>query len=215
MSRPPSLEPGAYNVCSGQTATVRDLIAMVSEAARIPVRHEVDPERMRPHDVPEVRGSAELLGLASGWKPEIPLARTVADALDAWRARAAHHRLNAFAGLWPPRKSSIAATRDTSFDPGRGSPVINGVHAVIFTKEAEALRAFFRDVLELSSVDAGGGWLIFALPPAELAAHPSEADLCRPRALSHVRRHHGDDNRARGQGRQVLRACQGRGVRPR
>jgi len=55
--------------------------------------------------------------------------------------------------------------------------VINGVHAVIFTKEAEALRAFFRDVLELSSVDAGGGWLIFALPPAELAAHPSEADL--------------------------------------
>jgi len=81
-----NVEPGAYNVCSGQTATVRDLIAMVSEVARIPVRHEVDPERMRPHDVPEVRGSAELLGLASGWKPEIPLARTVADALDAWRA---------------------------------------------------------------------------------------------------------------------------------
>ena len=57
--------------------------------------------------------------------------------------------------------------------------MINGVHAVIFTKEAEALRAFLRDVLELSSVDAGGGWLIFALPPAELAAHPSEADLSK------------------------------------
>jgi GDP-4-dehydro-6-deoxy-D-mannose reductase len=81
------LEPGAYNVCSGQTATVRDLIAMVSESARIPVRHEVDPERMRPHDVPEVRGSAQLLRAASDWTPEIPLARTVADALDAWRAQ--------------------------------------------------------------------------------------------------------------------------------
>jgi catechol 2,3-dioxygenase-like lactoylglutathione lyase family enzyme len=52
--------------------------------------------------------------------------------------------------------------------------VISGVHAVIFTKDAEGLRAFFRDVLEFSSVDAGGGWLIFALPPAELAAHPTD-----------------------------------------
>jgi predicted enzyme related to lactoylglutathione lyase len=54
--------------------------------------------------------------------------------------------------------------------------MINGVHGVIFTKDAEGLRAFLRDVLEFSSVDAGGGWLIFALPPAELAAHPTEAD---------------------------------------
>jgi catechol 2,3-dioxygenase-like lactoylglutathione lyase family enzyme len=46
---------------------------------------------------------------------------------------------------------------------------------VIFTTDAEADRAFFRDVLELRSVDAGGGWLIFALPPAELAAHPADA----------------------------------------
>jgi catechol 2,3-dioxygenase-like lactoylglutathione lyase family enzyme len=52
--------------------------------------------------------------------------------------------------------------------------VISGVHAVIFTRDAEALRAFLRDVLGFSSVDAGGGWLIFALPPAELAAHPSD-----------------------------------------
>jgi catechol 2,3-dioxygenase-like lactoylglutathione lyase family enzyme len=52
--------------------------------------------------------------------------------------------------------------------------MITGVHAVIFTTDAERDRAFFRDVLELPSVDAGGGWLIFALPPAELAAHPAE-----------------------------------------
>jgi catechol 2,3-dioxygenase-like lactoylglutathione lyase family enzyme len=54
--------------------------------------------------------------------------------------------------------------------------VITGVHAIIFTRDAEADRAFFRDVLDLPSVDAGGGWLIFALPPAELAAHPTDGD---------------------------------------
>jgi glyoxalase/bleomycin resistance protein/dioxygenase superfamily protein len=54
--------------------------------------------------------------------------------------------------------------------------MISGVHAVIFSKDAEGLRAFLRDVLELSSIDAGGGWLIFALPPAELAAHPTDDD---------------------------------------
>jgi catechol 2,3-dioxygenase-like lactoylglutathione lyase family enzyme len=54
--------------------------------------------------------------------------------------------------------------------------VITGVHAIIFTRDAEADRAFFRELLELPSVDAGGGWLIFALPPAELAAHPTAGD---------------------------------------
>ena len=54
--------------------------------------------------------------------------------------------------------------------------VITGIHAIVFTSDAAADRAFFRDVLELPSVDAGGGWLIFALPPAELAAHPAEGD---------------------------------------
>jgi catechol 2,3-dioxygenase-like lactoylglutathione lyase family enzyme len=44
--------------------------------------------------------------------------------------------------------------------------VITGVHATLFTPDADALRAFFRDTLGLPSVDAGGGWLIFALPPA-------------------------------------------------
>jgi hypothetical protein len=53
--------------------------------------------------------------------------------------------------------------------------LINGVHAIIFSDDAEGLRAFFRDVVGLPSVDAGGGWLIFALPPAELAAHPADA----------------------------------------
>ena len=54
--------------------------------------------------------------------------------------------------------------------------MITGVHAIVFTRDADADRAFFRDVLGFSSVDAGGGWLIFALPPSELAVHPSDAD---------------------------------------
>jgi predicted enzyme related to lactoylglutathione lyase len=52
--------------------------------------------------------------------------------------------------------------------------VITGVHAIMFSPEAEQVRAFLSDVLGLSSVDAGGGWLIFALPPAELAVHPAD-----------------------------------------
>jgi catechol 2,3-dioxygenase-like lactoylglutathione lyase family enzyme len=52
--------------------------------------------------------------------------------------------------------------------------MIIGAHAIIFTKDADGVRAFFRDVLGFSSVDAGDGWLIFALPPAELAAHPTD-----------------------------------------
>jgi catechol 2,3-dioxygenase-like lactoylglutathione lyase family enzyme len=54
--------------------------------------------------------------------------------------------------------------------------VITGMHAIVFSPEAEKVRAFFGDVLGLSSVDAGGGWLIFAMPPAELAVHPADGD---------------------------------------
>jgi len=52
--------------------------------------------------------------------------------------------------------------------------MITGAHALIYVKEAEAVRAFFRDVLEFPFVDAHGGWLIFALPPAEVGVHPAE-----------------------------------------
>jgi predicted enzyme related to lactoylglutathione lyase len=56
----------------------------------------------------------------------------------------------------------------------RRESMITGAHAIIFTKNADAVRAFLNDVLEFSSVDAGDGWLIFALPAAELAAHPAD-----------------------------------------
>jgi catechol 2,3-dioxygenase-like lactoylglutathione lyase family enzyme len=52
--------------------------------------------------------------------------------------------------------------------------MIIGLHTILFTDDAEATRAFLRDTLGLGSVDAGGGWLIFAGPPSELAAHPAD-----------------------------------------
>jgi catechol 2,3-dioxygenase-like lactoylglutathione lyase family enzyme len=52
--------------------------------------------------------------------------------------------------------------------------VITGAHAIVFAEEPDAARAFFGDTLGLRAVDAGGGWLIFALPPAELGIHPAE-----------------------------------------
>jgi hypothetical protein len=52
--------------------------------------------------------------------------------------------------------------------------MINGAHAIIYSSNAEADRAFLRDVLKLAHVDVGGGWLIFALPPAEVAVHPGD-----------------------------------------
>jgi hypothetical protein len=50
--------------------------------------------------------------------------------------------------------------------------MISGAHVIVYSNNADADRAFFRDVLNYPSVDAGGGWLIFKLPPAEVAVHP-------------------------------------------
>jgi catechol 2,3-dioxygenase-like lactoylglutathione lyase family enzyme len=52
--------------------------------------------------------------------------------------------------------------------------MIFGAHVIVYSQDAAADRAFFREVLEFPCVDAGHGWLIFALPPAELAVHPAE-----------------------------------------
>jgi len=52
--------------------------------------------------------------------------------------------------------------------------MITGAHSIIYSTNPEADRAFLRDVLHLPNVDVGGGWLIFGLPPAEVAVHPSE-----------------------------------------
>ena len=58
--------------------------------------------------------------------------------------------------------------------------MINGFHAIIYTNDAEADRAFFRDVLRFPYADAGQGWLIFAVPPAEVGFHPTEPEGSAP-----------------------------------
>jgi GDP-4-dehydro-6-deoxy-D-mannose reductase len=78
---------GIYNVCSGRSVTVRELLELLRAAARVEVRHEVAQERLRAGDVPEITGSAERFERAVGWAPRIPLEQTVADALDWWRER--------------------------------------------------------------------------------------------------------------------------------
>ena len=57
-----------------------------------------------------------------------------------------------------------------------------GTHLLLYSRNPEADRAFFRDVLEIPAIDSGGGWLIFALPPAEMGIHPDDA----PPATTHA-----------------------------
>ena len=71
--------------------------------------------------------------------------------------------------------------------------MLSGIHLIIYSKDAEADKAFFKDILQLTHLDVGHGWLIFGLPPAELAVHPSSTDgaheiylMCR-NILSFVR----------------------------
>ena len=52
--------------------------------------------------------------------------------------------------------------------------MLTGAHSIIYSTNAEADRAFLRDVLGLPNVDVGGGWLIFGLPPSEVAVHPAD-----------------------------------------
>lgn len=60
--------------------------------------------------------------------------------------------------------------------------MITGAHFLLYSQEPEADRAFFRDVLGLRFVELGGGWLIFAMPPTELAVHPSDGDFVQRHA---------------------------------
>jgi hypothetical protein len=64
--------------------------------------------------------------------------------------------------------------RKAGAEGGYGDYVINGSHVILYSNDADADRAFFRDALKFPHVDAGDGWLIFKLPPAEVAVHPVE-----------------------------------------
>jgi GDP-4-dehydro-6-deoxy-D-mannose reductase len=77
-------EPGAYNVCSGRTASAAELVAALGRAAGVAVDHHVDPALTRAHEVMEIRGSYARLQAATGWEPETPLERTLADTVEWW-----------------------------------------------------------------------------------------------------------------------------------
>ncbi len=91
-----ALEHGAagecYNVCSGTATRIEDVLDMLRRKARVPVEVAVDPDRLAPADVPFQRGSHAKLADATGWRPTIPLATTLADLLDYWRRRSVASR---------------------------------------------------------------------------------------------------------------------------
>jgi GDP-4-dehydro-6-deoxy-D-mannose reductase len=78
-------EPGVFNVCSGVSRSARELLEGLAAAAGAELEHIVDPELVRPNEVMELRGSPEALRAATGWQPEIPLDRTLADTVAWWR----------------------------------------------------------------------------------------------------------------------------------
>jgi hypothetical protein len=70
----------------------------------------------------------------------------------------------------------MARAQSAELPPGAFKKLITGVHMIIYNREAEGVRALLGDIFESRKVDAGHGWLIFALPPAEIAVHPCEGD---------------------------------------
>jgi GDP-4-dehydro-6-deoxy-D-mannose reductase len=78
-------EPGVYNVCSGRSASARELLAALARVTGVDIEHEIDESLLRAHEVMEVRGDAGRLREATGWVPEIELERTLADTVAWWR----------------------------------------------------------------------------------------------------------------------------------
>jgi GDP-4-dehydro-6-deoxy-D-mannose reductase len=84
-----AVEAGTYNVASGRSVSMSRVVELFVSLARVPVHVREVPERLRPVEIPRILGDASRLHEATGWRPEIPLEQTIADALEA--ARAAVH----------------------------------------------------------------------------------------------------------------------------
>jgi GDP-4-dehydro-6-deoxy-D-mannose reductase len=78
-----------YNVCSGRAYSMREILDILLSLARVNVRVEVDPARLRPSDNPVILGSHARITADTGWVPEIPIERTLSDLLDYWRTSTA------------------------------------------------------------------------------------------------------------------------------
>lgn len=80
-----SARPGIYNVCSGRSVPLTAILVSLAKASSLKIEHLIDPDRLRRHDIMELRGSHERLTRATGWQPRIDFERTVRDALEWWR----------------------------------------------------------------------------------------------------------------------------------
>ena len=91
----PSVPPGTYNVASGHSVAMREVLDILVSLARCPIEVEEDPTRFRASEVTELSGDPSKLRAATGWAPAIPLEQTLADALDAARAVVAERMASA------------------------------------------------------------------------------------------------------------------------
>jgi GDP-4-dehydro-6-deoxy-D-mannose reductase len=91
----PSVPDGTYNVASGHSVAMREVLDILVSLARCPIEVEEDPSRFRASEVTELSGDPSKLQAATGWAPTIPLEQTLADALDAARAAVAERMASA------------------------------------------------------------------------------------------------------------------------
>ncbi len=178
-------EPGIYNVCSGRTASAAELVAMLG------AEQEVDPALVRGHEVMEVRGSPERVRAATGWAPEIPLERTLADTVAWWRERVLRARgpvLDAaVARVEPLPRLARPHPRPQRPDRAVGQEAAADDHAVGVDEAAREVdpvalaaheRAVAADARERREVDGGedGGRPAahVGLPEGDEAAAPAE-----------------------------------------
>lgn len=82
-------ETGAFNVCSGSSTAVSDILTSLAALSSLDVECRIDPSRLRENEVMEIRGSHEKLTKATGWQPEIEMSETLSDTLDWWRKQVA------------------------------------------------------------------------------------------------------------------------------
>ncbi len=77
----------AYNFCSNQTVSIKEVLNSLIKMSKVNIKIEVDPAKIRPSDEPVIQGSNEKLVKIIGWKPEIPFEKTLQDTLDYWRKK--------------------------------------------------------------------------------------------------------------------------------
>ena len=101
-----------FNVCTGQSISAADQVRLVRELIDpIEVEHVVDPERVRAHEVMDLRGSHDRLTAATGWEPEIPIRQTMADTIEWWKRELTSTGARGSASISPRRASRFSSSQ--------------------------------------------------------------------------------------------------------